>query len=167
MKLRKGLFIGAFAMCMLAVSGLRAYGAQDASAMPEPQQQTDVDPRLRGEWSLESVEVKIGNTTQRLQVEALMNNPAIRSLVGQFIDDRYFTILFYGNEVGLDLKNPTKNFDRPLKGTYSVAGDRLTISMQDEQSHTFNYRVDGENLSVTYVQGNNQLSLIFKLYLKY
>jgi hypothetical protein len=153
---------------MFAAPGFRADGAQGTPATGGLQQQTDVDLRLRGEWALESVEFKIGSApAQRLQVEALVNNPAVRSLVGSFIDDRYFTILFYGNEVGLDLRNPTNNFNRPLKGTYSVANNQLTISMQEEQSHTFDYRVEGENLSISYALGSSQLSLIFKLSFKY
>jgi hypothetical protein len=132
------------------------------------QQQADGDPRLRGEWTLEAVEFKIGNNTQRLPIEALLNNAAVRALVSQYnIDDRYYTILFYGNEVGLDLRHPTNNFDRPLKGTYSVANDQLTISMEQEQPHTFTYSVAGEALSISYVQGINRLSLIFKLTLTY
>jgi hypothetical protein len=127
----------------------------------------DVDPRLRGEWTLESVEFKIGNNTQRLQIEALLNNPAIKTLVGSFIDDRYFSILFYENEIGLDLKNPTNNFDRPLKGTYSAANDKLTLSLYDQTPRTFNYSVNGENLSIIHVQGSSQLSLIFKLTFRY
>jgi hypothetical protein len=152
---------------MLAVSGLRADEAQEAPVMGGLLQQTNVDSRLWGEWTLESVEFKIGNNTQRLQVEALLNNPAVKALVGSFIDDRYFSILFHENEVGLDLKNPTNNFDRPLKGTYSAANDKLTLPLYDQTPRTFNYSVNGENLSIIYMQGSSRLSLIFKLTIRY
>jgi hypothetical protein len=130
-------------------------------------QQADLDQYLNGEWTLDAVEFKLGNNTQRLSIESLMSNPTIKSLVGSFVDDRYFSVLFRRGEVGLDLRNPTNNFNRPLKGTYSIANDKLTISMQGEQSHTFNYRIENEQLYISYVQGSNQLSLIFKLYIKY
>ncbi|MDR2389137.1 MAG: hypothetical protein LBD89_05050 [Tannerellaceae bacterium] len=166
--LRGSLLTGVTAMSMLLAPNFRADGAQSAPAIGGILQQTDLDPLLRGEWLLEAVEFKIGNApAQRLQVEALVNNPAVRALVGSFIDDRYYSILFYGNEVGVDLRNLTNNSNRPLKGTYSVANSQLTISLREEQSHTFDYRVEGEELSISYVLGSSRLSLIFKLFIKY
>jgi hypothetical protein len=118
-----------------------------------------VDQRLQGVWELDSVELKTSGASQRYQVNTILQNPAIKALVGSVLDNRYLTILFYQNSVELGI-NGTMNEN--VKGTCSAANGRLTVSLYNETSQTYDYRVAGERLYLSYTLQGRQLSLIFK-----
>jgi hypothetical protein len=149
---------------MLSVSGFRAYGVQLASAIGELQQQTNVDPRLQGVWELDSVEFRTSGVSQKYHVQYILQNQAVKALLGSAIDERYFTVLFYQDAVEVGI-NGTVNEN--VKGTCSAANGKLTVAIYNETSQTFDYSVAGEKLYLSYTRQGGQLSLIFKLNTKF
>jgi hypothetical protein len=146
---------------MLAVADFRANGAQSMPAAGELPQQADVDPRLEGVWELDSVELKTAGSSWKYQVKTILENPTVRNLFGSAIDERYFTVLFCPNAVEVGINGTVNN---NVKGTCSAANGKLTVSLYNETSQTFDYSLAGERLYLSYARQGCQFSLIFKLY---
>lgn len=156
--------IGIVAMCMLAAPGFRAEGAQSTPATGGLQQQTNVDPRLQGIWELDSVELITPGVSQKYQVKTIMQYPAIKALLGSALDERYFMVLFYQDAVEVGINGTA---DNNIKGTCSAVNGKLTVTLYNEASQTFDYRPAGERLYLSYTRQGAQLSLIFKLDTKF
>jgi hypothetical protein len=132
------------------------------SVSGKPLQQAD--QLLQGVWKADSVELTGSGVSRKYQVNAILQSPAVKAIFGTALDDRYFTILFYQGSMEIGINGPANN---NVKGAYSVANGKLTVTITNETSRTFDYRLAGERLYLSYAIQGMQLSMVFKLDVKF
>jgi hypothetical protein len=121
-------------------------------------QQTNVDQRLWAVWYLENVRVKTPtNAVRTYDLQTLLARPELQAL--NLASTLFVSLYFFENNVGVNVQNPPP--DMSLKGTFSTAGNQLTVTMRDNRTQTFTYSFEGEKLVVSQTVLGMEISAIF------
>ena len=118
--------------------------------------------QLWGVWSLDSVELTKNGNTEKYSIETLLAN---QELLPRNIFTRLY---FFSDQIGISTTEeiflPDESHN--LKGSFTIEGDILYITLQGEQPRKFTYLLGDEFLKTWYRQDDKEFYLVFKLLFK-
>jgi len=157
MKTRVIILVSLFLTSMAA----QATGAlsQGQTSAGETITGTTVDERLWATWGLKTAEITVGGNVKTYTLKTLL---ADRDNLPENV---FLSLYFFDDQVGICIseKGFINEFDVNAKGSFSINNGELTIAIYEEQSHTFTYAVENDQLNVRYTYKDVQYNLTYKL----
>jgi len=119
----------------------------------------DIDRRLWGVWSLDSVEITTNQITRKYKLTELLANK--NNLPRNMLIELYFVQTHVGIKTTETFFDDIEIGDQ--KGFFSTNQGQLTLRLTKWATRTFNYEVEEKRLKVWYSQESVSYYLIFKL----
>jgi len=118
--------------------------------------------RLWGVWSLDSVELTNNGNTEKYSMETLFAN---QELLPRNIFTRLY---FFADQIGISTTEeiflPDENHNQ--KGSFTIEGNKLFITLRGEQPRKFTYLIEDEFLKTWHRQDDTEFNLVYKLLFK-
>ena len=117
-----------------------------------------IDNRLWGAWSLDTIELKKDGVPRQYTLETLLADKS------NLPRNMFTRLYFIEDQIGVHTTEAefVSMTNVSLKGNFTTDDGLLIVTMYGEQSRIFTYAIDSELLKIRYTEGDTQLYLIYK-----